>query len=59
LVEEMNLERLEERSGHMRKNCFQVNIDAREGKPMEVGKCDVGNDPSSQQFPLDIGARNR
>jgi hypothetical protein len=38
LVEEINIEPLEERGGHVRKKCIQVTDDTPEGKSAEVRK---------------------
>jgi len=58
LMEGVNLERHQE-SGHVRKQRLQVFADAREGKPAEVRKCDVGYDSLERYFPLDIAVRER
>jgi len=59
LVEEVDFERHQERSGHVRKQRLQVLADAREGKPAEVRKCDVGYDPLERYFSPDIAVRRR
>jgi len=58
LVEKMNLEGHEARSSHVRKKRFQEGTDTREGEPVEVRKCDMGNDSFLPQFHLDIMVRN-
>jgi len=58
LVEKMNLERHEARSSHVMKKRFQKGTDTSEGEPVEVGKCDMGNDPFLPQFHLDIVVGN-
>lgn len=55
----MNIERHDERSGHVRNKCFQVCTDTREGKPVEVRECDTDIDRLVPQSPLDITLRNR
>ena len=59
LVEEVDFERHQERSGYVSKQRLQVLADAREGKPAEVGECDVGYDPLERYFPPDITVRRR
>jgi len=59
LMEGVNLEHHQERSGHVRKQRLQVFADAREGKPAEVRKCDVGYDPLERYFSPDIAVRRR
>ena len=59
LVEEVNFERHQDGSCHVRKKRFQVFADAREGKPTEVRKCDVGYDPLERYLSPDIIVRRR
>ena len=55
----MDIERLEEWSSHLGKQCFQVSADAPERKLVEVRKCDLGSDRHMRQLPLDIMLGNR
>jgi hypothetical protein len=52
LVKENDLEHLEDRGGHPRKECFQVSASTFKSKPMKVGKSDVCNDRRDQQLLL-------
>ena len=58
LVEELYSERLEERGVHMRENGFQETTDTHEVKHAEVRMCDVCDDRSMQQLPLDVTIGN-
>ena len=52
LVKENDLELLEDRGGHLQKECFHVSVRTFKSKPTKVGKSDVCNDRRVQQLLL-------
>jgi hypothetical protein len=59
LLEELNDELLEARSGDSANNLFQVSANTPEEKPAEVRKCDVCQNWSMYELPLHITIGNR
>jgi len=59
LMEEQDLELLEQRGGHSRKEYFQVTVKPSEPKPAKVRKCDVGDEWPMRQLCLHITVGKR
>jgi len=58
LVEEVYFECLEERGDHVSENGFQETTDTHDFKLAEVRMCEVCDDRSMQQLPLDVTIGN-